>query len=113
ENSVQPESVTVENSVQPEAVVVEDNAQSEEIVENSNLKQAVIIDGSANEKYLEETKQLRLKLDDYKEELQGVGNNVSYSNRILNFVLVILIIGLVLVLCFVVYWILLARGILS
>ena len=45
------------------------------------------------------------------DELNDMNDSVSYTNRLLNFILVLLILSLLVVLGIVVYWILLQKGI--
>ena len=63
------------------------------------------------EKLMSETVQLRAQMDDYEDELNDMNDSVSYTNRLLNFILVLLILALLVVLGIVVYWILLQKGI--
>ena len=63
------------------------------------------------ERLLTETHQLRNQLDEYEDNLSDVNDKVKHTNRILNFVLVVLIFALAIVLAIVLYWILLSKGI--
>ena len=63
------------------------------------------------EKLMNETVQMRAQMDEYEEDLNDVNDSVSYTNRMLNFILVLLILALLLVLGIVIYWILLQKGI--
>ena len=62
------------------------------------------------EKLMNETVQLRVQMDEYENELNDMNDSVSYTNRMLNFILVLLILALLVVLGIVVYWILLEKG---
>lgn len=63
------------------------------------------------EKLMNETVQLRVQMDEYEDELNDMNESVSYTNRLLNFILILLILALLVVLGIVIYWILLAKGI--
>jgi hypothetical protein len=58
----------------------------------------------------EATQKIRIQLDEYEKELNGVNINVSKSNRLLNFVVVGMVMVLILMLGMAVYWVLIARG---
>lgn len=68
-------------------------------------------DKSQRDKLIEETDKMRLQLDEYEDNLDDVEDKIQSTNRILNFILVLLIFALIVVLGFVVYWILLNKGI--
>ena len=59
---------------------------------------------------LEETQKMRVQLDVYEKELNGVTINVKKSNRLLNFIVVIMVLVLLVMLGMAVYWVLMARG---
>ncbi|MDI9517786.1 MAG: hypothetical protein WBH68_02985 [Erysipelotrichaceae bacterium] len=62
-------------------------------------------------KLIEETDKIKLQLDEYEDNLDDFEGKIQSTNRILNFILVLLIFALIIVLGFVVYWILLNKGI--
>ncbi len=64
------------------------------------------------EQLLNETTQMRAQLDDYEENLNDMSERVEKTNSLLNFVLIVVIIALAAGLCIVLYWILIAKGIL-
>jgi hypothetical protein len=68
-------------------------------------------EATISQRVMEETKQLRLQLSDYEEDMYKVANKVSLTNKVLNAILVFLILGLVVIIAIVVYWILIAQGI--
>lgn len=59
----------------------------------------------------EETEKIKLQLDEYEDNLDDVEDKIQNTNRILNFILILLIFALIVVLGFVVYWIMLNKGI--
>ncbi len=59
---------------------------------------------------LEETQKLRVQLDEYEKELVGVNISVNKSNRLLNFVVIVMVLVLLVMLGMAVYWVLIARG---
>lgn len=60
---------------------------------------------------LEETTRMRTQLDNYRGNLDQMEERVNSSNRILNFILIVLIFALLVVIGIVGYWVLLNRGI--
>lgn len=64
-----------------------------------------------NQKLMEETDRMKMKLDEYNDNLYDVDDKVENTNRILNFVLIVMICLLLVVIGFIIYWILLNRGI--
>ncbi len=64
-----------------------------------------------NNEFLQKTQELNMKLDNYQHELTEVNDRVINTNRLLNFLIALLILGLVVVMGVVIYWILLVRGI--
>ncbi len=60
---------------------------------------------------VEETTKMKAQLDNYRGNLDQMEERVNNSNRILNFILVILILALLVVIGVVGYWLLLNRGI--
>ena len=61
---------------------------------------------------IHETTQMRAQLDDYEENLSDVNEKMNRTNRVLNFVLIVLIVALAAGLGIVLYWILSAKGVL-
>jgi len=68
-------------------------------------------EATITQRVMEETKQLRLQLSDYEEDMFEVAHKVTLTNKVLNAILVFLILGLVVIIAIVVYWILIAQGI--
>jgi hypothetical protein len=64
-----------------------------------------------NNEFLQKTQELNMKLENYQHELTEVNDRVINTNRLLNFLIALLILGLVVVMGVVIYWILLVRGI--
>ncbi|MBR2810598.1 MAG: hypothetical protein IKD69_04380 [Solobacterium sp.] len=63
----------------------------------------------AREKLLYETAQMRLQLDGYEDNLTEVSDKMRYTNKVLNFTLIVLIIALAVIALLLVYWIVIAR----
>lgn len=85
---------------------VDENTEKMERLESDFRKEK-----AERERLLNETHQLRTQLDEYEDNLSDVNDKVKHTNRILNFVLVVLIFALLVVLAIVLYWILLSKGI--
>lgn len=64
-----------------------------------------------NNEFLQKTQELNMKLEAYQHEMTEVNDRVINTNRLLNFLIALLILGLVVVMGVVIYWILLVRGI--
>lgn len=60
--------------------------------------------------FLQKTQELNLKLETYQHDLSEVNERVINTNRLLNFLIALLILGLVVVMGVVIYWIMLVRG---
>lgn len=65
---------------------------------------------TTRQQLLNETTQMRAKLDDYEDNLSEVSDKMRHTNQILNIVLIVLIAALVIVLAVVIYWIVLSNG---
>ena len=65
---------------------------------------------NAREQLMNETTQMRAQLDDYEDNLSEISDKMRHTNRVLNIVLVILIIALSVILVFIIYWNIIARG---
>ena len=78
----------------------------------TNTYSDVPINTKTQQQLIQETTQMRAQLDDYEENLNDVNDQMSRTNRVLNFVLIVLIIALAAGLAVVLYWILMAKGIL-
>lgn len=70
-------------------------------------------DRTARQQLLNETTQMRAQLDDYEDNLTEVSDKMKHTNRILNFVLIVLILALAVVLMVVIYWIMLSKGVIG
>lgn len=66
---------------------------------------------ATRQQLLNETTQMRAQLDDYEDNLNDVSEKMQHTNKVLNFVLIVLIIAMLVVLAVVVYWILSSKGI--
>ncbi len=60
--------------------------------------------------FLQKTQELNLKIETYQHNLSEVNERVINTNRLLNFLIALLILGLVVVMGVVIYWIMLVRG---
>ncbi|MDO4192751.1 MAG: hypothetical protein Q4D24_05570 [Erysipelotrichaceae bacterium] len=78
----------------------------------TNTYSDVPVNTKTQQQLIQETTQMRAQLDDYEENLNDVNDQMSRTNRVLNFVLIVLIIALGAGLAVVLYWILMAKGIL-
>lgn len=76
----------------------------------SNLESSLAQEKTAREKLVNETTQMRAQLDEYEDNLTDVNDKMQHTNRILNFVLVVLIFALVIVLAVILYMVLLNKG---
>ena len=68
------------------------------------------LERTTRQQLLNETTQMRAKLDDYEDNLSEVSDKMRHTSQVLNIVLIILIVALVIVLAVVIYWIVLANG---
>lgn len=68
------------------------------------------LERTTRQQLLNETTQMRAKLDDYEDNLSEVSDKMRHTNQILNIVLIVLIVALVIVLAVVIYWIVLSNG---
>lgn len=76
----------------------------------SNLETSLAQEKTAREKLVSETTQMRAQLDEYEDNLTDVNDKMQHTNRILNFVLVVLIFALLIVLAVILYMVLLNKG---
>ena len=76
-----------------------------------NLAKQLEIQKTESQKIIEETDKMKLQLDEYGDTLSDFDDKVENANRILNFVLIIMIFALVIVIGLLIYWNLLNRGI--
>ncbi|MCI5774576.1 MAG: hypothetical protein MR210_08445 [Erysipelotrichaceae bacterium] len=76
----------------------------------SNLESSLAQEKTAREKLVSETTQMRAQLDEYEDNLTDVSDKMQHTNRILNFVLVVLIFALFIVLGVILYMVLLNKG---
>lgn len=65
---------------------------------------------ASEQRFMEETAQIRMQMDDYEDELSDLHKKVSKSNRILNVILFLLIIALIAVVGVTLFWIKEAGG---
>lgn len=80
---------------------------------NHTIGQHLEADRTARQQLLNETTQMRAQLDDYEDNLTEVSDKMKHTNRILNFVLIVLILALAVVLMVVIYWIMLSKGVIG
>jgi hypothetical protein len=88
--------------------------QVQQLVEEDDFEEEVLptVDFTEiNNEFLQKTQELNMKLETYQHELTEVNDRVINTNRLLNFLIALLILGLVIVMGVVIYWILLVRGI--
>ena len=88
--------------------------QVHQLVNEENFEEEILpaVDFTEmNNEFLQKTQELNLKLETYQHELTEVNDRVINTNRLLNFLIALLILGLVIVMGVVIYWILLVRGI--
>lgn len=76
----------------------------------SSLESSLAQEKSAREHLLTQTNKMRAQMDEYEDNLTDVSDKMQHTNRILNFVLVVLIFALIVVLCVIFYMVLLDRG---
>ncbi|NCB33853.1 MAG: hypothetical protein EOM64_08245 [Erysipelotrichia bacterium] len=88
-----------------------DTAESTGSYPIEDSKSRIDAELATRQQLLNETTQMRAQLDDYQENLSDVSDKMKHTNKVLNFVLVILIIAMVAVLVVVIYWILSSKGI--
>ncbi len=88
-----------------------DTAENTNSYPEEDTKSRFEAERATRQQLLNETTQMRAQLDDYQENLSDVNDKMKHTNKVLNFVLVILIIAMVAVLLVVVYWILSSKGI--
>lgn len=84
--------------------LINDDDYEEEILPVVNFNEI-------NNEFLQKTQELNMKLEAYQHEMTEVNDRVINTNRLLNFLIALLILGLVVVMGVVIYWILLVRGI--
>jgi hypothetical protein len=119
----------VKESVEPQRPVVEQETVHEDVVQDieqtismqvhqlvneEDFEEEVlpIVDyHDINNEFLQKTQELNMKLETYQHELTEVNDRVINTNKLLNFLIALLILGLVVVMGVVIYWILLVRGI--
>lgn len=119
----------VKESVEPQRPVVEQETVNEDdvqdieqtismqvhqLVNDDDFEEEVlpIVDyHDINNEFLQKTQELNMKLETYQHELTEVNDRVINTNKLLNFLIALLILGLVVVMGVVIYWILLVRGI--
>ncbi|MCI6272968.1 MAG: hypothetical protein MR601_08490 [Erysipelotrichaceae bacterium] len=80
---------------------------------NSDLARQFEYQQTERKKLIEETDKMKLQLDEYEDNLSEFDDKVENTNRILNFVLIIMIFVLIVILGFVIYWVLLNKGIIQ
>lgn len=107
----------IEISVEKEPQIDDEQTismQVQQLVSDEDFSEEVLpsVDFSElNNEFLQKTQELNMKLETYQHELTEVNDRVINTNRLLNFLIALLILGLVIVMGVVIYWILLVRGI--
>lgn len=76
-----------------------------------NIEERFEEEKTARKQIVDETAKMKVQLNQYQGNLSEVQEKVAHSNRILNFILVVLILALVVVICIIGYWMLLNRGV--
>lgn len=76
-----------------------------------NIEERFEEEKTARKQIVDETAKIKVQLNKYQGNLDEVQEKVAHSNRILNFILVVLILALIIVICIIAYWMLLNRGI--
>lgn len=84
---------------------------SHSAIENNSKKSAdaavsSAIDKTRYDELLQSTQQLQLKVDDYEQNLEEINGKVALTNRVITFLLYLLIIALIIVICLFVVWML-------
>ncbi|MDD6467079.1 MAG: hypothetical protein PUF50_02740, partial [Erysipelotrichaceae bacterium] len=102
-NEIEPVIATEE-----EPMNVKESQHDQDIME---LTQKLERERIFREEVMQETKQMKLQLNEYESELNTVNHTVSRTNKVLNFVLIVLIIALFCLLAFIAYWAMVDRGI--
>jgi len=72
---------------------------------------AVGLDSVIQQRIQGDSEDITNRIIKYEGELDDVTDNVTYTNKVLNIILIFLILGLTVVLCVVIWWILTVRGI--
>ena len=88
--------------------------QVQQLVNDEDFEEEIlpVVDfNEINNEFLQKTQELNMKLEAYQHEMTEVNDRVINTNRLLNFLIALLILGLVVVMGVVIYWILLVRGI--
>lgn len=94
-----------ESTEQPEIPV-----QKKARMDTDEFSRHLEMERTTRQQLLNETTQMRAKLDDYEDNLSEVSDKMRHTNQILNIVLIVLIAALVIVLGVVIYWIVLSNG---
>ena len=98
---------------QPERLPEVENLQpvpvSEETKTRGNQESHPDLDAPSYEALLASTQQLKVKVNDYEEDLQSINNRVAITNRVISFVLYLLIVALVVVIVVFVYYFVVKR----
>jgi hypothetical protein len=106
EKSIEPvESQEIDQTISMQVMqLVSEDDYDEEVVPIADFSEM-------NSEFLQKTQELNMRLETYQHELTEVNDRVINTNRLLNFLIALLILGLVVVMGVVIYWILLVRGI--
>jgi|GEM_PF-6821658 len=83
-----------------------DTLQQQYLADSENDRQKKLHD-----EMLMETQQLKIQIEEYEDDLEVAQEKVTNANRILNFILILLILALLVILGIAVFWILSSKGI--
>ena len=88
-----------------EMSVEDDEREHRSHMNTDEFSRHLEMERTTRQQLLDETTQMRAKLDDYEDNLSEVSDKMRHTNQVLNTVLVVLIVALVIVLGVVIYWI--------
>ncbi len=125
---VQPQPAAVEETAEPEQPaaapaplkevddltgkhnIVYDDNDSSVTTDINHLNHVIDNERALRQDMLEQTKQLKLRVSEYENEVTDMNSSMSRTNRVLNFVLTLLIITLFVILFIIAYWFAQERG---
>lgn len=113
----QPQPMAIKHDIETDDFVENDQTismQVQQLVNDDDFEEEilpVVNFNDLNNEFLQKTQELNMKLEAYQHEMTEVNDRVINTNRLLNFLIALLILGLVVVMGVVIYWILLVRGI--
>jgi hypothetical protein len=113
----QPQPMAIKHDIETDDFTENDQTismQVQQLVNDEDFEEEilpVVNFNDINNEFLQKTQELNMKLEAYQHEMTEVNDRVINTNRLLNFLIALLILGLVVVMGVVIYWILLVRGI--